>query len=385
MLIGIDASRAGRSVQTGTERYSSTLIRHLLTRPDASQHRWRLYVDTPQAAAKLHQEMPRQAGDIELRLLPARRLWTHRALAREVLHARPDVLFVPAHVIPFVGWAGRLPPTVVTVHDLGFRSFPQLHTRSQRSYLEWSTRWNVHAARAVICVSAATAHDVMRTYGTSDDKLHVVHEAPIEARESTGTEPADQQDSGFVPIRPYALYVGTIQPRKNLARVLHAYARLVADAQIEWDLVLVGAPGWHTAALDATARELTIQARVHFTGYLPDATVDHLLGNALFFCFPSLFEGFGLPVLEAQQKGVPVLTSTNSSLPEVAGDGALLVDPTDVDAIAAAMLQLSRDPALRQRLIAAGHENVQRFSWEKAAAETLAVLEAAAQSSSTDA
>ena len=134
-----------------------------------------------------------------------------------------------------------------------------------------------------------------------------------------------------------------------------------------------------------TGATLTIEAGVHFTGYLPDATVDHLLGKALFFCFPSLFEGFGLPVLEAQQKGVPVLTSTNSSLPEVAGDGALLVDPTDVDAIAAAMLQLSRDPALRQRLIAAGHKNVQRFSWEKAAAETLAVLEAAAQSRSTDA
>ena len=137
-------------------------------------------------------------------------------------------------------------------------------------------------------------------------------------------------------------------------------------------------PGWHSDALYAQAAELNLADRIHLPGYVPDDALPSLVQNARFFCFPSLYEGFGLPVLEAQAMGVPLVTANNSSLPEIAGDAALLVDPTDVDAIADAMLRLSQDEALRQRLIAAGYENVKRFSWEKAAAETLAVLEKAA-------
>jgi glycosyltransferase involved in cell wall biosynthesis len=174
--------------------------------------------------------------------------------------------------------------------------------------------------------------------------------------------------------RPYALFVGTIQPRKNIARLLAAYQQLSRRHLLGWDLVLAGAPGWQSTPLLEQASDLVDQGRVHFLGYLPDTELPPLLSGATFFAFPSLFEGFGLPVLEAQSYGVPVLTSNHSSLPEVAGKGALLVDPTNVDAIADAMLRLSQDETLRQQLVAAGYANLQRFSWEKAARQTLAVL-----------
>jgi glycosyltransferase involved in cell wall biosynthesis len=179
--------------------------------------------------------------------------------------------------------------------------------------------------------------------------------------------------------RPYALYVGTIQPRKNLVRLAQAYAGLVKAYAVPWDLVIAGGKGWLSDEVVQAIEDLALPGRIHLPGYVPEAQLPALLNGARLFCFVSLYEGFGLPILEAQAAGVPVMTANNSSLPEVAGDAAILVDPTDVDAIADAMLRLSSDEALRQQLIAAGRANVARFSWEKAARETLAVLIKAAQ------
>ncbi len=248
-----------------------------------------------------------------------------------------------------------------------------MHTQSQRTYLESSTRWSASVARRVICISQATADDLNRAYGTDPAKVDVIHEG-IDLQRLAPGEPGHPAPTQ----RAYALYVGTIQPRKNLARLMQAYASLVRVHAIDWDLVLAGKPGWHSDGLYVQAAALNLSDRIHLPGYVADDVLPSLIRNARFFCFPSLYEGFGLPVLEAQALGVPLVTANNSSLPEIAGDAALLVDPTDVDAIADAMLALSRDEALRQRLIAAGYENVKRFSWEKAAAETLAVLEKAA-------
>ncbi len=157
MLIGIDASRALRARPTGTERYSMEIIRHLLRLPEAARHRWRLYSDV-EPGHDLHDEFVAPGRvDVTWQVLPGRRLWTHHTLAREVLARPPDLLFVPAHVVPLRWPPQRLPPTVVTIHDLGYHFFPQAHTRGQRLYLEWGTRWSVTAAQRIIAVSQATA------------------------------------------------------------------------------------------------------------------------------------------------------------------------------------------------------------------------------------
>jgi glycosyltransferase involved in cell wall biosynthesis len=381
VIIGIDASRATSATVTGTERYSLAIIRHLLRLPAATTHRWRMYTREAVEPSLFGAE---GLENVEIRVLSATRLWTHRALSWEVVRHRPDVLFVPAHVIPLLP-PPLLPPSVVTIHDVGYRHYPDAHTRSQRIYLDGSTRWSAVAAQRIIAVSQFTADDLMRFYGVDPSKISVVYEAVISDQLSVispqSSVPSHQSPvpspQSPIPNPHYALYVGTIQPRKNLARLIEAYARLVKRHHVEWDLVLAGKRGWLSDELYTAAVQHGVGDRVHFPGYLPDDIVDEWMAGALFFVFPSLFEGFGLPVLEAQQKGIPVMTSYHSSLPEVAGDAAILVDPTDVDAIADAMLRLSQDEALRQKLIAAGYENVARFSWEKAAQETLAVLEKA--------
>lgn len=371
MRIGIDASRALRGERTGTEQYSVEIIRHLCTQPESRQHEWLLYTDV-EPGPELQQRLT-HGRRVTWRRLPAARMWSHRRLGSAVRADDLDVFFVPSHVVPF--WVGprRFPPTVVTIHDLGYRHFPSAHTRRQRHYLDASTRWSLHAATAVICVSRATADDVMRIYSTPADRLHVVYEAPTLERRPDAAGAAVPPAAGG---GSHGLYVGTIQPRKNLERVIAAFDRI--SARVEWDLLLVGKPGWKSAPIFARAAASASAARIHLPGYLPAEALAEHYQRARFFCFPSLFEGFGLPVLDAQLQGVPVLTSNNSSLPEIAGDAAILVDPTDVDAIADAMLRLSRDEELRRRLIAAGYENVKRFSWEKAAAETMAVLTQAA-------
>jgi glycosyltransferase involved in cell wall biosynthesis len=321
----------------------------------------------------------------EVCVLPARRMWTHRALAAEVRQRPPGVLFVPSHVLPFVIHpahpARRLSPSVVTIHDLGYHFFPEMHTWRKRLYVDWGTRWSVATATAVIAISHATAADLERITGTRTKahggKIHVVHEA-ASAPPMPTPEAIAALRARYAWTRPYALYVGTLQPRKNLARLLTAYEQLYQHGEASFDLVLAGKAGWLSQGIVAQATQSPYANHIHLPGYVADEDLPVLMAGAQFFTFPSLYEGFGLPILEAQQVGVPVMTATASSLPEVAGDAALYVNPTDVEAIAQAMLRLSQDEALRQELIAAGHRNVQRFSWEKAAAETLAVLEEAA-------
>ncbi len=377
MQIGIDATRALRARRTGTERYALEIIQHLLALPQASQHQWRLYVDhLPRGDEPwVEDSLPAHAA---LCVLPARPMWTHRALASEVLHHPPDLLFVPSHVLPFVFPVKRLPPAVVTIHDMGYLHFPAAHPWRQRLYLDWGTRWSVAAASRVIAISQATAADLQQHLRANQNKVRVVYEA-VNALPKPSAEAIATLRARYHLARPYALYVGTIQPRKNLARLLMVYERLCQQGDVPFDLVLAGGTGWLSQAIIEQAKQSPHAARIHVTGYIADADLPGLIAGADFFTFPSLYEGFGLPILEAQSLGVPVMTAKGSSLPEVAGDAALYVDPTDVEAIAHAMLRLSQDESLRQELIAAGYRNVQRFSWEKAASETLAVLEEAAR------
>ena len=376
MLIGIDASRALRPQRTGTERYALEIIQHLLALPAARQHQWRLYVDQQPALDHLlaAAHLPTHAT---LTLLPRRRMWTHRALAAEVLAHPPNVLFVPSHLLPLVLPHHRLPPAVVTIHDLGYYHFPAAHPWQQRLYVDWGTRWSAWAATRVLAISHATATDLQGIIKTPAEKIAVVHEGASNLPIPNAAAMAAVGARYALPAA-YMLYVGTLQPRKNLARLITAYEQLCARGDAEFDLVLAGNAGWLSEAIVAQARQSPHAARIHLLGYVPDVDLAALLAGARAFLYPSLYEGFGLPILEAQSLGVAVMSGKGSSLPEVAGDAALYVDPTDIEAIAQAMLRLSQDETLRQELIAAGQRNVQRFSWEKAAAETLAVLETAA-------
>lgn len=381
MLIGIDASRALRTQRTGTETYSWQLIRHLLAL--GSGHRFRLYCPQQPPAGLF--DLPGSlstsepgAGQPDLRVIPWPRLWTHLRLSAEVMRRQPDVLFVPSHVLPVL----HPRRSVATVHDLGFRVFPEAHKPFDRAYLDLSTRFNARSAAAVLADSQATKDDLVRFTGVAADKVTVVHLGRDEALApelDPGRLAEVQQRLGIAqpgrPAPPYILYVGTLQPRKNLVRLVDAFAA-ARQQHPDLTLVLTGRRGWLADPIFARVEALGLHGAVRFPGFVPDADLPALFSGALCFAFPSLYEGFGFPVLEAQACGAPVLAANTTSLPEVAGDGALLVDPLDTDAIAAGLLRLAGEPALRDRLRAAGFSNLRRFSWKRCARETLAVLEA---------
>ena len=363
MLIGIDASRATALQRTGTENYSLFLIRALLKLDRANQYR--LYFNQPPEPG-----LSPAAANVEKRMMPFPRLWTHVRLSREMALHPPDVLFVPAHVLPLIHPRRSL----VTVHDLGYLHYPQAHTRWARWYLQWSTAPNARAAAHLIADSDATRRDLIEHTHTAPDKITVIYPG---------------YDPSFAPVRDtarlaavrsryqlpeaYVLYVGTLQPRKNLARLLEAFAVLVQQGR-KVHLAIAGKKGWLYQGLFTQAEQLGLQ-HVHFTGYVPQEDLPALISAAQLFVLPSLYEGFGLPVLEAMACGTPVICSNTSSLPEVAGDAAALVNPLDTAELAQALCRVLDNADLRQDMVQRGLRQVQHFSWDKCGRETIEVLQ----------
>ncbi|MBC8449011.1 MAG: glycosyltransferase family 4 protein [Chloroflexi bacterium] len=362
MLVGIDASRALRARRTGTENYSLQLIGHLLAL--GSEHRFRLYCDRMPPAGLFGCGVTP-----ELRVIPFPRLWTHARLSWEMLQRPPDVLFIPAHVLPLI----HRRRSVVTVHDLGYLHYPEAHTRWQRAYLQWSTRWNARRSAHLLVDSQATKADLTARYRLPPGKMTVVYPGRDETLRPV-TDPAALEEvrARYGLGERYILHVGTLQPRKNLLRLVEAFVQVHRDGL---QLVLAGKRGWLAEPLFRRVEELGLSEAVRFPGYVEDADLPALLSGAACFAFPSLYEGFGFPVLEAQACGTPVVASNVSSIPEVAGDGALLVDPHDTAALAEALAGVLSDEALRADLIRRGLANVPRFSWHRCAEQTLAVLE----------
>ncbi len=362
MLIGIDASRAVSDAPTGTETYSRELIRALLALD--SKNQYRLY--TRQSAPR---DCFASSPDAQVRAIPFPRLWTHIRLSYEMLTRAPDVLFVPAHVLPLI----HPRRSIVTVHDLGQLHFPEAYPARQRLYHNWSARWSARAAAHLFADSEATRDDLVQFYRVAPEKITVVYPA-YDARLYQPVRDATRIKEVKSRLRiggDYVLAIGTIHPRKNYAWLIEAFGRWqMANGR----LVIVGKRGWLYDSIYERVRALNLQSRVSFLDYVPAADMPALISGARLLAFPSLHEGFGLPVLEAQACGTPVVCSMTSSMPEVAGDGALFVDPLDVDAIAGAMQRALDDDALRAKLIAHGFENVKRFSWEESARQALKIL-----------
>lgn len=367
LLLGIDASRAARAHRTGTETYSFELIKALaqLSPPD---YRLRLYTPQP----PLPGDWP-QATNVETRVMPWPRLWTHMRLAAELVQHPPDLLFVPAHVLPVYCPV----PALVTVHDLGYRYYPEAHRPFDRRYLDWTTRRHCRLARHIIADSEATKHDLIEFYKADPGKISVVYLGRDESlRRVTNPQVIAETKERYGLSGDYLLYLGTLQPRKNLVRLVEAFGRaLNAIPQPDLTLVIAGKRGWLYNDIFKRVEQLGLTGRVRFSGYVADEDKPALLSGALAYLFPSLYEGFGLPVLEAMACGLPVLTGNVSSLPEVAGTAALLVDPHDVAAIAAGIVKLVNDEIYRLHLVEQGYRQVATFSWQSAAIRVLEIVE----------
>ncbi|MBX6342101.1 MAG: glycosyltransferase family 4 protein, partial [Thermomicrobiaceae bacterium] len=253
---------------------------------------------------------------------------------------------------------------------------PEAHTAGARRYLDWSTRWSARAAARVIAISETTRRDLIRHYGVDPEKIVVVpHGVDERFRPRPEAEVAAALDR--LGLRaPYILFVGTLQPRKNLARLVEAFGRVAAGCP-DIRLVLAGKRGWLAERIDAAIAASPARERIDVLGHVPDDDLPALYAGAAAVALVSLYEGFGLPALEAMACGAPVVISDRGALPEVGGDAAVVVDPLSPAAIAAG-LERALDPDERPRLVERGLRHARRFRWDVAGKRTIEVIESTA-------
>ena len=370
MKIGIDAHMVGHQA-TGNYTYVVNVIQALVQLNGASHH-YTIYVNQPELVTSLSL----RSGRTDVRLLrpPSSLARILFSLPIEIWRRPVDVVHMQ-YIMPPV-----LPrcATVLTVHDISFEHFPEFFTRRDLLRTRRLVRPSALRADIVIAVSEYTKQDLVKTYGIDSERIVVTPLAPGPLlRPPEDSAETERVCRGYGIDGPYFLYVGDIQPRKNVRRLIQAYARLMAAGDIRHRLVIVGRKAYLYSDVFEEARRSGLGDQIVFTDFVPQDHLPHLYAGADAFVFPSLFEGFGRPVLEAMACGAAVITSRSSSLPEVAGAAALYVDPYSVDEIARALRRVAHDGELRTRLSAAGREQAVRFSWEQTARRTLDAYEAA--------
>ncbi|TCD11307.1 glycosyltransferase family 4 protein [Oricola cellulosilytica] len=299
---------------------------------------------------------------------PGRVVWGETALPLAVRKAPPDVFWGPAHRLP--PFLPASVPALVTIHDLVWHRYPETMTIGRRLADQVLMRAAVARADFIAADSHATAHDVKAVLGRDAKVIYpgASYTAPTDCLDLFSR--LDLQDG------PYALFVGTLEPRKNLVGLLEAFSRARRAACADWRLVIAGGDGWRDSAIRQALDPLLAAGHVRLAGRVDDPELANLYAGARFLAFPSLYEGFGLPVVEAQQYGVPVLASNRGSLPEVTGAGGLLVDPLDIGEMAQGIHVLFTSDEIHDRLAAAARENARRFSWDAAANRMLSLFQA---------
>lgn len=365
MQVGFDAS-ALETNTTGASEYQRQLLDALLALPDGPA----LTAYTPRNLALPERPrltvrpMPWNAGDRTVRIARGALGWRRRWAAD-----RLDLLHVPFYYLP----PGAPRCSVVTVYDVRFARFPDTYPPGRRTFLRLTVPWTLRRARHIVAISTFTKREIVDGCGVPPDRISVI---PLAARAAFRPTPdaatLDRLRASHLLPEHFILAVGTLEPRKNLVRTVEALA-LLRDRGLPHHLVLAGMTYFGEGPLHAAIARHGLEGRVHLRGFVPDEELPALYSLAELFVYPSLYEGFGIPVLEAMACGTPVAASGTTSVPEVAGDAALLFDPTDVAAMADAMARMLEDSALAARLRAAGLARSAQFTWERTARETMAV------------
>lgn len=372
MTIGIDASRAAEERKTGVGWYCHHLLQHLkdVIPDDVGVV---LYSDQPLPA-----ELNSWPRNWEERVLKRRGpMWSQIVLANAVLRDRPDAFFVPAHVIPLaltLAPRSRRPKLITTIHDVVFRGSPETYSVRERWYADHATRLAVRRADRIIVPTESVKHDLERYYRCDPEKVAVIHHG-VESRimnQELWTE-TTKRPSFIIPHSLFILYIGRLECKKNVVRMVEAFTD-IAPRHPDTRLVLVGAPGYGYEEVRAAIARSPARERIETLGWVDRGTHDRLLARASVFLFPTLGEGFGLPILEAMAAGVPVITSRGGAHEEVAGDAALLVSARDTAAIADALDRLLSDERLRRDCVERGKRRAGQFTWDRCAQQTRDVL-----------
>jgi len=363
MIIGIDASRAGKKYKTGTEWYSYHLISYL-SKIDKTNEYW-LY--TRKDAFDLPLNL---STNFYVKILswPVKYIWTHLRLSWEMLINPPDILFVPAHSVPLF----HRSRCVVTIHDLGFLHNPEIYQTLARFYHRFSAWWSIKFAKRIITISQFTKNDILNRFNVSSDKIAVMplgfdkSKYRIIQDKSLLTQIKEKYNFN----KPFFFYIGRLEKKKNIKLLVAAF-ELFLSHNPDFNLVLAGCLGFGG---DDILKAIHHNDKIKYLEYIAEEDVPVILNLARAFIFPSLFEGFGLPVIQAMACGCPVICSNTTSLPEIGGQAAWYFEPDNKSELVALLKRINVDFAARQTLVNQGLKHAEQFDWLKVAEKTLKFL-----------
>ncbi len=357
MKIAIDGSEAFRIEVTGIGVYARNLLYHLSLLDASHEMTYLGRSDSSTDAGFLHNPNLRL-----LRSFGNRAWWSQVRLPMHLIRNDYDVVHSLDHKLPFLHRGTML----VTIYDLAFFMFPETVGKFHLMRYRWFTRSAIHRATRIIAISNSTKADICRMFAIPREKVSVVH---------LGVDRSLYNENVVAARRPmkYILSVGTLQPRKNYALLIRAFGRVCDSLNEPLELIIVGKQGWLWQDIIAEARRSKYRERIQFLGYVPLREMPGLYAGAELFAMPSLYEGFGIPPLEAMACGIPVLASDASSLPEVVGDAGLLLNPLDEASWVTAIREVLTDRTLRDQLRKRGLARSVQFTWEKTAKETFSV------------
>ncbi len=360
LKIGIDVNEANVKNRVGTGQYAFNILKHWYAHTEIDFHLYH--------RDDLQGDMPGESDHWHYHKVTPSKAWIRFGLPLYLAsHKKNDIFWSPAHYMPrYIG-----SKSIVTIHDLAYEYFPDLFLPSDLYKLKNWTRRAVGQADHILSVSEATKQDLIKLYGVSKDKVSVVHNG-YDSDVFNLTQKADKKilSSYQLDTNGYILFLGTIQPRKNAIKLVQAF-HLLKDAGYKGKLVIAGAIGWLADDTLKVIKESPEYGDIVMTGYVSDSTRKSLYTHADVYVLPSLYEGFGVPAIEAMGCGAPVAVANNSSLPEVIGDAGLLFNATDPADIARAITEIKAD---RDNWVKKSLSRAKSFSWEKCANETLEVL-----------
>ncbi len=365
-IIGIDGNEANVALRVGISEYAFELLQQFSILH--SPYTFQIYLKE-----KPRGELPKEDAHWHYKIVKPRKFWTQIGLPMSLYAdaSRPGIIFSPSHYAPRFSPI----PTAISIMDLSYIHFPQLFAKKDLYQLTKWTAYSVANAKKIFTISEASKNDIINHYKVEAERIVVTYpgiKAKSNPMDKTPTLEELKQRYGIE--GKFILFVGTIQPRKNIARLIEAFSQVLKKHE-KISLVIVGKKGWLYEPILQKPHDLGISSKVKFLDFISNNDLHALYQYALCYILPSLYEGFGLPVLEAMQYGCPVITSNISSLPEAGGDAALYVNPEDVSDIANKIFMMVENQKVREEYRKKGYEHIKKFSWKKTAQQTLAVLE----------